>query len=203
MKRFKIARWWTFIYAIILLISIMLIISGSIGANGIRYRGNSVFIDRSSDYRLYRVDSRHALYLLPGKEEISLVTYKKEKLFRFLGDFSYDGEVFTQVCKNGNWLYAAHAGFVHPGRPIAYHYKSGQMLNKEEPLQETLGYTPANMAAVGLECKPKFRLRPQQLSEFPELSVPRESSITITMALAALHIFWFLVLPFAIKRIKI
>lgn len=203
MKKFKIARSWTFIYAIILSVSVALIFALSIGGNNLRYRGNTVTINKNSDYRLYKVDSKHALYVTPGNQDVSLITYEKEDIFRFLGEYRYDKEVFPQVCRNGNWLYTDNAGFAHPGRPIAYNYKSGEMLKKAEPVKEQLGYTPANLAAAGLECHPKFRLTPQNIAEFKELDMPRESSITVTLALVIIHILWALALPFAIKKVKI
>lgn len=203
MKKVRISGWWTSIYAIILLVSAMLVFAVSIGANGIKYWGSSVFIDKGSDYQLFRVDDRHALYVLPNSQEVSLVKYEKEKFFRFLGRYSYDAEVFPQVCRKGDWLYTNNAGFTHPGRPVALNYKTGKMMMKDEAIKEVLGYTPANMAAEGLLSDGRYQLSPHQLEQFPELDVPQESSIILTSALVAIHIFWLFMLPFAVKKVKI
>lgn len=204
MKR-KLAGWWKLIFFLLIAVFGVTMLAYSMGAEKVRAKGATINIDRSADYYLFKVDDKTALYYKPKNDEASLVKYEEAfPLFKPLGKYSYGTEIFNgPVAKSGDWIYNMTPNVYDKDRNIAYNIKTGEIFTKPEPANFDSNVFPNYLVAKGITDDPSNKITAQNLNQFEELSVPKESAITLVSAFGFLLIFWLLVLPFAFRKVAV
>ena len=197
----KIAPWWKFGFIALIAIGILYVVSYQLGGTGVRVKGSQPSIDRNADAILLKLSDTHALYITPKyKDSIDVVTYKDSGFFRFLGEYSKDTVLFAHPAVQGDWYYTLDSGFFEPGRVIAVNIKTGDVIKKTEQANGDLKFFPENLKAAGLNPEAGIEVTYNNITNYEELSTPKESAKTIIMAFGILFIVWTVLLPIAYRK---
>lgn len=201
----KLAGWWKLIFFLLIAVFAVTMLGYSMGAEKVRAKGAAINIDRSADYYLFKVDDKSALYYKPSNDDASLVKYEEAfPLFKPLGKYEYGSEIFNgPVGKSGDWIYNMTPNVYDKGRTIAYNLKTGEVFTKPEPANFDSKDFPNYLLEKGITDNPANKITAQNLNQFEQLSVPKESAIMLVSAFGFLIVLWLLVLPFAFRKVKV
>lgn len=206
MTKKKLANWWKIIFFLLLGTMAATMIGYSSGANSVKARGQKINIDRSQDQYVFKVNEKYALKFAPKYPDAGadLITYKPSPAYlSFLGKYDVDKTLMNGVSRSGDWFYYEHPAFRAPGDLIAVNIATGEEVKKVEPVSQDMKFFSQNLTAKGLSQNRANFVKAEQLATMEELSVPKESAITLVMAFGILLILWLLVLPFAFKKVAV
>lgn len=200
------AGWWKLLFWIWLAVFIAGTIAYVMGANSIRTKtGNTITIDRSADYSLYKVNDTAAFYLKSkSPENVSLVKYEAAfPLFRIFGDHEYEREILSSgLAVQSDWIYIKDPAYYDKGRVIGYNIKNGQTIIKQTDKTEVPGQAVPEFLSHGIISDGETALTPDYvLKNFTRLSVPKESAIIFFSGFIAVGILLLLIWPFARKKV--
>lgn len=202
----KLANWWKIIFFLLLGTMVATLIGYSRGSDAVRTRGQKINIDRSQDQYVFKVNDQYALKFSPkyAAAGVDLITYKESPAYlSFLGKYDVDKKLMNGVSQSGDWFYYENPAFRAPGEIIGVNVSTGEEIKKVEPVSQDIKFFPQNLQAKGLSQNAANVVTPEKLSAMEELSVPKESAITMVMAFGLLLIVWLLILPFAFRKVTV
>lgn len=203
MTKRKLAGWWKLVFALILALGVLNLITYSMGGSGVRTKGSKPSIDREADYQYFKINDKYAFSYSPKYQSTDFVTYKKANgLNALFGDFVKDENLFLQPSRNGDWVYNSTPGFTDQGKTIAVNINTDEKIAKAEPKSEDIKFFPNNLQAKGLSQDTSKEIKEADLLKLEPLNMPKESAITLFLGILAALVFWLLILPFAYRKVN-